>query len=713
MLVTYELVGDFGVITINNPPVNALSQKVREGVMSAITNAQTDNSKAIVLICEGRTFVAGADIKEFGKPPMAPSLPEVNEAIESSAKPVIAALHGTALGGGFELALSCHYRCALNTAAVGLPEVNLGILPGAGGTQRLPRLVGVETALDVITSGKRVAAPKALELGMIDRVVEEPLQDSALAYAQSLLEEGAPLRRVRDLEVPAAESDADVFEVWRKNMAKRRRGQVAPQKIVDCVEAAVSKPFEDGLQFERASFVECVGSDQAAAMRHMFFAERKAAVVEDLNENAKAKPINRVGIIGAGTMGGGIAMTFANAGIPVTLLELNQEALDRGLAMISKNYGITVSKGKMSQEAADKRQALITGSTSYDSLADVDLVIEAVFESMDVKRQVFGELDRVCKPGAILASNTSYLDVNEIAACTSRPQDVVGLHFFSPANVMRLLEVVRADATSEDVIATSMALGKKIGKVPVLARVCYGFIGNRMLRPYAREAQLSMIEGASPEQIDGVLTRFGMAMGPLAVGDLAGLDIGYKARQALTPEQKGDPRSYCIADALVEMGRLGQKSGAGYYRYDPETRARSSDPEVLEVIEAQARAHGVQRRTMTDQEILDRHLMALINEGFHILGEGIAQRPSDIDVVYVNGYGFPVFRGGPMFTASQMGLREVYDCICALRDKTGADYWQPAPLLEQLALEGKTLDSWSANKGVMLFYLSFTERFHD
>ena len=699
MLVTYELVGDFGVITINNPPVNALSQKVREGVMSAITNAQTDNSKAIVLICEGRTFVAGADIKEFGKPPMAPSLPEVNEAIESSAKPVIAALHGTALGGGFELALSCHYRCALNTAAVGLPEVNLGILPGAGGTQRLPRLVGVETALDVITSGKRVAAPKALELGMIDRVVEEPLQDSALAYAQSLLETGAPLRRVRDLEVPAAESDADVFEVWRKNMAKRRRGQVAPQKIVDCVEAAVSKPFEDGLQFERASFVECVGSDQAAAMRHMFFAERKAAVVEDLNENAKAKPINRVGIIGAGTMGGGIAMTFANAGIPVTLLELNQEALDRGLAMISKNYGITVSKGKMSQEAADKRQALITGSTSYDSLADVDLVIEAVFESMDVKRQVFGELDRVCKPGAILASNTSYLDVNEIAACTSRPQDVVGLHFFSPANVMRLLEVVRADATSEDVIATSMALGKKIGKVPVLARVCYGFIGNRMLRPYAREAQLSMIEGASPEQIDGVLTRFGMAMGPLAVGDLAGLDIGYKARQALTPEQKGDPRSYCIADALVEMGRLGQKSGAGYYRYDPETRARSSDPEVLEVIEAQARAHGVQRRTMTDQEILDRHLMALINEGFHILGEGIAQRPSDIDVVYVNGYGFPVFRGGPMFTASQMGLREVYDCICALRDKTGADYWQPAPLLEQLALEGKTLDSWSANKG--------------
>ena len=699
MLVTYELVGDFGVITINNPPVNALSQKVREGVMSAITNAQTDNSKAIVLICEGRTFVAGADIKEFGKPPMAPSLPEVNEAIESSAKPVIAALHGTALGGGFELALSCHYRCALNTAAVGLPEVNLGILPGAGGTQRLPRLVGVETALDVITSGKRVAAPKALELGMIDRVVEEPLQDSALAYAQSLLEEGAPLRRVRDLEVPAAESDADVFEVWRKNMAKRRRGQVAPQKIVDCVEAAVSKPFEEGLQFERASFVECVGSDQAAAMRHMFFAERKAAVVEDLNENAKAKPINRVGIIGAGTMGGGIAMTFANAGIPVTLLELNQEALDRGLAMISKNYGITVSKGKMSQEAADKRQALITGSTSYDSLADVDLVIEAVFESMDVKRQVFGELDRVCKPGAILASNTSYLDVNEIAACTSRPQDVVGLHFFSPANVMRLLEVVRADATSEDVIATSMALGKKIGKVPVLARVCYGFIGNRMLRPYAREAQLSMIEGASPEQIDGVLTRFGMAMGPLAVGDLAGLDIGYKARQALTPEQKGDPRSYCIADALVEMGRLGQKSGAGYYRYDPETRARSSDPEVLEVIEAQARAHGVQRRTMTDQEILDRHLMALINEGFHILGEGIAQRPSDIDVVYVNGYGFPVFRGGPMFTASQMGLREVYDCICALRDKTGADYWQPAPLLEQLALEGKTLDSWSANKG--------------
>lgn len=576
MLVSYRRVDEVAVITINNPPVNALSHGVRKGVLEAITTAQADDSKAVVILCEGRTFIAGADISEFGKPIEEPSLPQVNAAIEASAKPVIAAIHGTALGGGFELALSCHYRCALDSAAVGLPEVTLGLLPGAGGTQRVPRLIGVQAALDMITSGQKVAAEKALALGLIDRVMAGPLEEAALAYARELVATGAKPRRISDASIPAESFDSDAFEAYRKVLRKRKRGQEAPQRIVDCIEAAMEKPFDEGLTYERSRFVECSQSEQSAALRHIFFAERQAPKVPGLDKSVASRSIERVAVIGAGTMGGGIAMSFANAGISVTLLELNQKGLDAGLALIGKNYATTVSKGKLSQEQASARQALISGTTDYEALTDVDLVIEAVFESMDVKRQVFGRLDEVCKEGAILASNTSYLDVNEIAAATSRPQDVVGLHFFSPANVMRLLEVVRADKTAEDVIATAMALGKRIGKVPVLAGVCYGFIGNRMLRQYAREAQLCMIEGAEPEQIDGVLTGFGMAMGPLAVGDLAGLDIGYKARQALTDEQKGDPRSYCIADTLVEMGRLGQKTGAGYYRYDPETRARKS-----------------------------------------------------------------------------------------------------------------------------------------
>lgn len=698
MLVSYRRVDELAVITINNPPVNALSHGVRKGVLEAITTAQADDSKAVVILCEGRTFIAGADISEFGKPIEEPSLPQVNAAIEASAKPVIAAIHGTALGGGFELALSCHYRCALDSAAVGLPEVTLGLLPGAGGTQRVPRLIGVQAALDMITSGQKVAAEKALALGLIDRVMAGPLEEAALAYARELVATGAKPRRISDASIPAESFDSDAFEAYRKVLRKRKRGQEAPQRIVDCIEAAMEKPFDEGLTYERSRFVECSQSEQSAALRHIFFAERQAPKVPGLDKSVASRSIERVAVIGAGTMGGGIAMSFANAGISVTLLELNQKGLDAGLALIGKNYATTVSKGKLSQEQASARQALISGTTDYEALADVDLVIEAVFESMDVKRQVFGRLDEVCKEGAILASNTSYLDVNEIAAATSRPQDVVGLHFFSPANVMRLLEVVRADKTAEDVIATAMALGKRIGKVPVLAGVCYGFIGNRMLRQYAREAQLCMIEGAEPEQIDGVLTGFGMAMGPLAVGDLAGLDIGYKARQALTDEQKGDPRSYCIADTLVEMGRLGQKTGAGYYRYDPETRARSADPEVLAVIEAKARQHEVERRVFSDAEILDRHLMGLINEGFRILEEGIAQRPSDIDVVYVHGYGFPSYRGGPMFYASRRGLKAVYECIESLHKSTGEAHWAPAPLLTALVETNQTLDDWMASK---------------
>jgi len=698
MLVSYHRVDELGIVTINNPPVNALSQGVRKGILEAVTRAQTDDSEAIVILCEGRTFIAGADIKEFNKPIIEPSLPQVNAAIEASQKPVIAAIHGTALGGGFELALSCHYRCARASATVGLPEVTLGLLPGAGGTQRVPRLIGVEPALEMLTSGHKIGAVKALSLGLIDCVLEGEVEKGALDYARKLIAEGAGPRRIRDISVPADSFDEVVFDKYRKLLRRRKRGQEAPQRIVDCIEAATTQAFDDGLVYERSRFLECCWSEQSAAMRHIFFAERQAPKVQGLDRSITPKVVEQVAVIGAGTMGGGIAMCFANAGIPVTLLELNQDGLDAGMALIARNYATSVGKGRLSQEDADARLALISGTTDYDALARADLAIEAVFESMEVKKQVFGRLDEVCKEGAILATNTSYLDVNEIAAATSRPSDVVGLHFFSPANVMKLLEVVRADRTSDEVVVTAMALGKRISKVPVLAGVCYGFIGNRMLRQYAREAQLCMIEGAEPKQIDGVLTGFGMAMGPLAVGDLAGLDIGYKARQALTEEQKGDPRSYCIADALVEMGRLGQKTGAGYYRYDPETRMRSDDAEVLAVIEKQAEKHGVARRRLSDEEILDRHLMALINEGFRILEEGIAQRPSDIDVVYVHGYGFPSYRGGPMFYAGERGLKNVYDCLEDLYKRTGEVYWEPAPLLATLVRNNQTLEEWAVGK---------------
>lgn len=698
MLVKYERIDELGVITISNPPVNALSHGVRSGILEAVNQAQADDSRAILILCEGRTFVAGADISEFGKPIQEPSLPKVNAAIEASNKPVIAAIHGTALGGGFELTLSCHYRCALPSAFVGLPEVTLGLLPGAGGTQRVPRLIGIKAALDLMTSGEKVPAEQARELGLIDRVLEGDLREGALNYARDCLAGGLGVRRIRDMQIPVDSGDQQTLDAYRNQLAKRKRGQEAPQRIVDCVEIALNRPFDEGLAFERSQFVECTQSDQSAALRHLFFAERQALKVPDLDPEAHARDISRVGIIGAGTMGGGIAMAFANAGIPVMLLELNQEGLDRGLTLISENYGRSVSRGKLSTSEASSRKALITGSTNYEDLAQVDLVIEAVFESMDVKKQVFQRLDEVCRPGTILATNTSYLDVNEIASATSRPGDVVGLHFFSPANIMKLLEVVRPEQTADDVIATAMALGKRLRKVPVLSRVCYGFIGNRMLRQYAKEAQLCMIEGATPEQIDGALTDFGMAMGPLAVGDLAGLDIGYKARQALASEQKGDPRTYCIADALVESGRLGQKTGAGYYRYDPDTRARYSDPQVSEVIRREASRHGVSQRVLTKEEIQDRHILSLVNEGFRILEEGIAQRPGDIDLVYVHGYGFPSYRGGPMFYASQRGLDSVFDRLEALAARSGELYWKPAPLLKRLVEQGQTLEEWMANR---------------
>jgi 3-hydroxyacyl-CoA dehydrogenase len=697
-VVSYQLQENIAVVTVNSPPVNALSQAVRKGILDGIKTAQADDSEAIVIRCEGRTFIAGADITEFGKPPLDPWLPEVLTAIENSKKPVIAAIHGTALGGGFEVALACHYRCAVASAMVGLPEVKLGLLPGAGGTQRVPRVAGVKAALDMITSGNPVPAARAKDMGLIDEIITgDDLAAGAVSYARDLLASGAPLKRIRDITINKETIEPGFFDNARKQLAKRARGQIAQDRIVSCIEAAVNLPMDEGLARERELFQELVKSPESAAMRHIFFAERQAAKIKDLPKDTPIRDIKRVAIIGGGTMGGGIAMCFANVGIPVTLLEVGDEALQRGLGIIRKNYTITVQKGKMSQEQMEQRIGLIQGSTDYAEIADVDLVIEAVFENLDLKKEIFAKLDGVCKQGAILATNTSYQDVDAIAAATGRPQDVLGLHFFSPANVMKLLEVVRGEKTADDVLATSMAIGKKIGKVCALSRVCYGFIGNRMLGGYGREAQMLLLDGCTPEQVDSTLEEFGMAMGPLAMGDLAGLDVGYKARQART-DLPDDPKLYRMGTLLVEMGRYGQKTGSGFYKYDPETRQRQSDPEVEALIREEAASLGVEQRDISKEEILARCFYPLINEGAKILEEGIAQRPSDIDVVYVFGYAFPVAKGGPMFYADQVGLKNVYDKICEFRDRYGADYWQPAPLLEKLAKEGKTFAQWDQER---------------
>jgi 3-hydroxyacyl-CoA dehydrogenase len=697
-VVSYEVKDSIGVISVNNPPVNALAQVVREGILKAVQTAQQDDSEAVVLRCEGRTFIAGADITEFGKPPKDPWLPEVLTAIENSSKPVIAAIHGTALGGGFEVALACHYRCAIASAKVGLPEVNLGLLPGAGGTQRVPRVAGVKAALDMITSGKPVPAPKAKDMGLLDEVLAgEDLEAAAIAYAKDLLASGAPLKRIRDISIDPSTVEPGFFEEARKRLAKRARGQIAPDRIVSCIEAAVELPMDEGLQRERELFQELVASPESAAMRHIFFAERQAAKIKDLPRETPVRDINKVAIIGGGTMGGGIAMCFANVGIPVIMIEISDEALERGLGIIRKNYGITVKKGKMTEQHMQSRLELISGSTDYGDLAEVDLVIEAVFENLDLKKEIFAKLDTACKPGAILATNTSYQDVNAIAAATSRPDDVLGMHFFSPANVMKLLEVVRGDKTADDVLATAMKIGKAIGKVCVMSGVCYGFIGNRMLGGYGREAQMLLLDGCTPRQVDSALEKFGMAMGPLAMGDLAGLDVGYKARQA-RKDLPDDPRLYRMGTVLVEMGRHGQKTGSGFYKYDPETRARLDDPEVESLIRKEAEELGVEQREITEEEILQRCFYPLINEGALILEEGIAQRPSDIDVVYVYGYAFPAAKGGPMFYADQVGLKNVYDKICEFRDRYGEDYWKPAPLLKELAEKDSSFAEWAAQQ---------------
>ncbi|HSD75302.1 MAG TPA: 3-hydroxyacyl-CoA dehydrogenase NAD-binding domain-containing protein [Steroidobacteraceae bacterium] len=695
--VTLTRHGSIGLIVIDNPPVNALSQAVRSGLVGAVNELNSDAAlQAGLLLCRGRTFIAGADIAEFGKAPLAPHLPDVVAHLETSAKLMVAAIHGTALGGGFEIALGCHYRCALPDAKIGFPEVKLGILPGAGGTQRTPRLTGVERALELILSGDPIGAARAHEWRLIDELIEGDLESGALGYTRRLLAQHARQRRIRDLAIPQAQRALEAIAAARARIAKQSRGQIAPERIVRAVEASVTSPFEEGLRLERKLFEECRQSTQSAALRHLFFAERETARVPGLPADITARSVASVGVVGAGTMGAGIALNCLNAGLAVTLVEQNTDALERGRAHIASLLESSVQKGRLTTAERDQRLARLEPSLAFDALADADLIIEAVFESMEVKREVFGRLDRIARTEAILATNTSTLDVDEIAGATRRPREVVGLHFFSPAHVMRLIEIVRGRETSALVLATALAFARRLGKVGVVVGNAFGFVGNRMLYAYGRENQLLMLEGAAPQDVDRALQEFGMAMGPNAVGDLAGLDIGYKARRELKT-RPDDPRWFRVSDALVEQGRLGQKTGVGFYRYEAGSRTPVPDPDVLAIIRTEADKLGIAQRSVTDEEIVERCTLALVNEGARILGEGLAMRSSDIDVIWALGYGFPRYRGGPMFYADTLGLDAVRDAMRRLASRHGAQHWQLAPLLEQLANEAGTFSARRRN----------------
>ena len=692
--VSYTRDGDVGIISIDNPPVNALSQHVRQGLLDGFTEASRDDTIATVLICEGRTFIAGADITEFGKPLQPPSFLGTMELIENLPKPVVAAIHGTALGGGLETALCCHYRVAVPSACVGLPEVALGLLPGGGGTQRLPRLVGPEAALQIITSGTPLPAGEAHAVGVIDELVDEgSLREKALAFARALVAEGAPLKKMRDLTDKVTGVDPAIFAAARTRAAVERRGFEAPQRCIDCVEAACTLPFDEGLAKEQELFRQVLTSQQSAAQRHIFFAERAAAKVSDMPKDTKPLAVGKVGVIGAGTMGGGIAMNFANAGIPVTLLETGQELLDKGLAVVRGNYERSARKGRLSAEQVAQRMGLIAPSLDYADVADADLIVEAVFENMDVKKDVFTTLDAATKPDCILATNTSTLDVNAIAAATARPDKVLGMHFFSPANVMRLVEIVRGEKTSFATLATAQAVARRIQKIGVVVGVCDGFVGNRMLHPYSAQAEYLLEEGCLPQDVDAAVYDLGLAMGPFAMADLAGLDVGWRIRQGKgLPDRLPEGARYsAIADRICEMGRFGQKTGAGYYRYEPGDRTPHPDPAIEQLILDYAKEKGMQRRAIAREEIVERLLYALVNEGARILDEGIAQRASDIDTIYVYGYGFPAYLGGPMFYADSVGLKQVYDRVCTFSSQDPAS-WQPAPLLQKLAEEGGTFN---------------------
>jgi 3-hydroxyacyl-CoA dehydrogenase len=694
------------VITIDNPPVNALSPGVPEGILTALETAEHDSSvRAIVMICAGRTFISGADIKELeqaarnpasGGPDLHPLLAR----IEDCAKPVIMAIHGMALGGGLEVAMAGHYRVAVAEASLGAPEVNLGIIPGAEGTQRLPRLVGVAAAVEMCVSGRPIKAPQALQMGLIDRVItsinDGELLSGAITFAGEVA--GQPVRKTRELneKLGSPAENAAIFAAGRAQAGKIRRNQTAPLAALEALEAATTLPFDQGCKKEREIVRRVLAGDQAKAMIHIFFAERAVARVPGIPKNTATYPIAKVGIIGAGTMGGGIAMACANAGISVLLKETEQAALDRGIAAIRKNYDSSVKKGRFSQAVMDQRMALIHPQLTYDGFNQADLIIEAVFESMPLKKQIFGEIDKIAKPDCVLASNTSTLDIDEIAAATSRPQMVIGLHFFSPAHVMRLVEIVRGKHPSNEVVATSLAIAKKLGKVGVVVGNCRGFVGNRMMLPYMREAQFLVEEGSTPEQVDKALTNFGMAMGIFAVDDMGGIDLAYRVKQEYAYLRKPGERVPLVLDKLYEMGRLGQKRGMGWYRYD-ETRAPIPDPEVNALIEKTANEAGIARRVVTPEEIIERSIYVMINEGARILEEGHAQRAADIDVIYCTGYGFPGYRGGPMWYADTVGLKNVYARVLDFHKRYG-HLWEPAPLLKKLAEAGSSFAAWDEAK---------------
>jgi 3-hydroxyacyl-CoA dehydrogenase len=690
------------VITINNPPVNALSHGVPEGISEAIEQIQKDDGvKAAVLIGGGSTFVAGADIKEFGKITSGKSqrgegFVTLLRRIEDCRKTIVMAIHGTAFGGGLELAMAGHYRVATPSAQVGQPEVKLGIIPGAAGTQRLPRLAGVAKAVEMCATGNPCSAREALALGVIDRLIEGDLLAGAVAFAREIAGKPAPKTRERNGKLGTPEQNAPIFAAAREAARKKQRNMMAPLAAIDAVEAATTMSFEAGCEAERQLFIDCLFSEQSKALIHVFFGEREVAKIPDVPKEAPVIPVNRVGVVGAGTMGGGIAMVFANAGFPVLLREVDQAALDRGWATIQKNYASSVQRGRFTQQFVDERLKLIHPTLNYDGFSQVDMVVEAVFEGMTLKKQVFGELDKVCKPGAILASNTSTLSIDEIASVTFRPQSVIGTHFFSPANVMRLLELVRGKATSKEVIATCMQLSKKLGKVGVLVGNCRGFVGNRMFHPYRREAQFLVEEGASVEAVDNALYEFGMAMGPLATGDLAGLDVGWRIRKEYRHLEKPGVRHPLAEDRLCEMGRYGQKTGAGWYKYD-ENRRANPDPDVIELVRKWAAEARISQRQIAREEIVDRCIYALVNEGARILEEGIALRAVDIDIIYLNGYGFPAYRGGPMWYADTVGPAKVYGRICEFHQQHG-ELWEPAPLLKQLAEQGKTFAEFSRDQ---------------
>lgn len=698
--VSFTKKNNIAIITIDNPPVNALSHAVRSGLLSTIELAEKDTAiNAIVISCQGRTFIAGADISEFGKTPLEPHLPDVLAKIDNCTKPVVAALFGSVLGGGFEVALSCHYRVALKGTKVGLPEVTLGLIPGAGGTQLLPKLAGVELALEMITSGKPQVVDKLLHKGVIDALVEVSgtkgdLLEQAITFTQALIKSKKGPRSTSAIETQPPENSEQLFNEWRNKLAKKARGQKAPQYCINSIENAVTLSYKEGIKKEREMFIECRNSSQSRAMRHAFFAERTAAklTLSTPIKEIKTPEINTVAVIGAGTMGGGIAMCFAKAGIAVTLLEMSQDNLTRGLLAIEERFTQALKRGLMTQQKLTQCMTLIQGTCNYQDLADVDLVVEAAFETMAVKKEIFSSLDTVCKPETILASNTSYLDINKIALATNRPEKVLGMHFFSPANIMKLLEVVRAEHTDDSTLKTVMDLGKRIGKISVAVNVCYGFVGNRMYACYGREANMLLLEGASPSQIDTAMKTWGMAMGPLAVNDMSGIDIAYKARKD-NPELSNDPLYFCAANTMVEAGRLGQKTGTGFYQYDAQTKRPIEDDSVLKAFKEQAeKLDVIQRDNISDEEIQHRLIFALINEGANIIDEGIAVRASDVDVIWLNGYGFPRYFGGPMCYANEIGLDNVLNIIQGFQQQLGDQYWKPSALLEKLAKAGEKFE---------------------